>query len=85
MCGQLPIIVKRLNWLEYPQQKYLLVIGVLGGLGNPVGALVGGLILGMLEGVIPAFMPTTWVPVIEFVLFVIILLVRPSGIFGAKE
>ena len=61
------------------------VIGVLGGLGNPVGALVGGLILGMLEGVIPAFMPTTWVPVIEFVLFVIILLVRPSGIFGAKE
>lgn len=61
------------------------VIGVLGGLGNPVGALFGGLILGMLEGVIPAFMPTTWVPVIEFVLFVLILLVRPSGLFGAKE
>jgi branched-subunit amino acid ABC-type transport system permease component len=61
------------------------VIGVLGGLGNPIGALFGGLILGMLEGVIPAFMETTWVPVVEFVLFVIILLVRPNGIFGAKE
>ncbi len=61
------------------------VIGVLGGLGNPIGALFGGLILGMLEGVIPAFMDTTWVPVVEFVLFVIILLVRPNGIFGAKE
>ena len=61
------------------------VIGVLGGLGNPIGALFGGLLLGMLEGVIPAFMETTWVPVVEFVLFVIILLVRPSGIFGAKE
>lgn len=60
------------------------VIGVLGGLGNPLGALLGGLILGMLEGVIPFFMPTTWVPVLEFVLFVVILLVRPNGLFGAK-
>ncbi len=61
------------------------VISVLGGLGNPVGALIGGLILGLLEGIIPAFTQTTWVPVIEFVLFVIILLVRPNGLFGAKE
>lgn len=61
------------------------VIGVLGGLGSPVGALFGGLILGTLEGVIPAFMQTSWVPVVEFVLFVLILLVRPSGLFGAKQ
>lgn len=61
------------------------VIGVLGGLGNPLGALAGGLILGMLEGVIPAFMDTTWVPVLEFVLFVVILLVRPTGLLGAKQ
>lgn len=61
------------------------VIGVLGGLGNPVGALFGGLILGVLEGIIPAFMETSWVPVIEFGLFVLILLVRPNGIFGAKQ
>ncbi|MCA9918687.1 MAG: branched-chain amino acid ABC transporter permease [Anaerolineales bacterium] len=61
------------------------VIGVLGGLGNPVGALLGGLILGMLEGIIPAFMPTTWVPVLEFLLFVLILLVRPQGLFGARK
>ncbi len=61
------------------------VIVVLGGLGNPLGALVGGLILGLLEGAIPAFLPTTWVPVLEFVLFVIILLVRPSGLLGSKR
>ncbi len=61
------------------------VIGVLGGLGNPVGALFGGLILGVLEGIIPAFMEQSWVPVIEFGLFVLILLVRPNGIFGAKR
>jgi branched-subunit amino acid ABC-type transport system permease component len=61
------------------------VIGVLGGLGNPLGALLGGLILGVLEGIIPAFLETSWVPVIEFSLFVVILLVRPTGIFGAKQ
>jgi branched-subunit amino acid ABC-type transport system permease component len=61
------------------------VIGVLGGLGNPIGSLFGGLILGLLEGLIPVFMETTWVPVIEFVLFILILLIRPSGLFGAKE
>lgn len=61
------------------------VICVLGGLGNPIGALVGGLILGVLESAIPSFLETSWVPVIEFALFVIILLVRPSGLFGAKQ
>ncbi|MCB0162944.1 MAG: branched-chain amino acid ABC transporter permease [Anaerolineae bacterium] len=58
------------------------VIVVLGGLGNPTGALLGGLILGGLEGVVPVFMPVSWVPVIEFVLFVIILMVRPTGLMG---
>jgi len=61
------------------------VISVLGGLGNPIGALFGGLILGTLEGIIPAFLETSWVPVIEFSLFVMILLIRPSGLFGAKS
>lgn len=61
------------------------LIGVLGGLGNPIGALLGGLVLGGLEGLIPVFMPAVWVPVIEFVLFVLILLFRPTGILGRKS
>jgi branched-subunit amino acid ABC-type transport system permease component len=60
------------------------VIVVLGGLGNPTGALIGGLILGALEGVAPVFIPVSWVPVIEYVLFVLILLVRPTGIMGGR-
>jgi branched-subunit amino acid ABC-type transport system permease component len=60
------------------------VICVLGGLGNPLGALIGGLLLGALEGIIPAFMETSWVPVLEFVLFVVILLVRPTGLLGSR-
>jgi branched-subunit amino acid ABC-type transport system permease component len=67
----------------YQQKSF--IIGVLGGLGNPLGALVGGLILGVLEGVLPLTMPNTWVPVIEFVLFIVILLVKPSGLLGGKK
>ncbi|GBD83793.1 high-affinity branched-chain amino acid transport system permease protein LivH [bacterium BMS3Abin02] len=61
------------------------VIVVLGGLGNPLGALVGGLILGLIEGIVPVFMKTTWVPVLEFVLFILILVVMPQGLFGKKK
>jgi branched-subunit amino acid ABC-type transport system permease component len=67
-----------------PYELKSFVICVLGGLGNPLGALVGGLLLGGLEGLIPTFMPVSWVPVVEFGLFVLVLLVRPSGLFGAK-
>lgn len=61
------------------------VIVVLGGLGNPLGALLGGLVLGAMEGIVPVFMKVTWVPVLEFGLFVLILVVRPTGLLGAKE
>jgi branched-subunit amino acid ABC-type transport system permease component len=67
-----------------PYELKSFVICVLGGLGNPLGALLGGLILGGLEGLVPAFMPVSWVPVVEFGLFVLVLLVRPTGLFGAK-
>ena len=55
------------------------VICVLGGLGNPLGALLGGLFLGGLEGIIPTFMP-----VVEFGLFVLVLVVKPTGLLGSK-
>lgn len=67
-----------------PYELKSFVICVLGGLGNPLGALLGGLILGGLEGLIPTFMPVSWVPVVEFGLFVLVLLLRPSGLLGAK-
>lgn len=67
-----------------PYELKSFVICVLGGLGNPLGALLGGLMLGGLEGLVPAFMPVSWVPVVEFGLFVLVLLVRPSGLLGAK-
>ena len=61
------------------------VICVLGGLGNPIGALIGGLLLGTLEGLIPIVMETSWVPVFEFGLFVLTIIFRPAGLLGAKK
>jgi branched-subunit amino acid ABC-type transport system permease component len=61
------------------------LIGVLGSLGNPFGALLGGLVLGALEGLLPGVVPPTWVPVFEFVFFVLILLWRPTGLLGSRR
>ncbi|MEK7865979.1 MAG: branched-chain amino acid ABC transporter permease [Planctomycetota bacterium] len=61
------------------------VIVVLGGLGNPLGALIGGVLLGLVEGAVPLFLDASWVPVIEFALFVLVLLVRPQGLLGARR
>jgi branched-chain amino acid transport system permease protein len=58
------------------------VVTVLGGLGNPAGALLGGITLGLIEGAATPFMPTSWIPILEFVLFVIALLAFPRGIFS---
>ncbi len=67
-----------------PYELKSFVICVLGGLGNPLGALLGGLALGLMEGLIPIWMPTSWVPVVEFGLFVFVLVVKPTGLLGAK-
>ncbi|MDP3046343.1 MAG: branched-chain amino acid ABC transporter permease [Chloroflexota bacterium] len=69
---------------QYQLKSFVIV--VLGGLGNPTGALLGGIILGLLEGVTTMlpFMSVGWVPVIEYAVFVGILLVRPRGLLGAQ-
>jgi len=61
------------------------VVTVLGGLGNPIGALMGGVALGLLEGVITPFVPVSWTLVIEFTLFVVVLIAFPDGIFAPRR
>jgi branched-chain amino acid transport system permease protein len=61
------------------------VVTVLGGFGNPVGALLGGVALGLLEGAVTPFVPVSWTLVIEFVLFVLVLIAFPAGIFRSRR
>jgi branched-chain amino acid transport system permease protein len=55
---------------------------VLGGIGNLRGALLGGLLLGIMENYGQAVFGTQWRDVVAFVLLVLVLLVRPTGILG---
>jgi branched-chain amino acid transport system permease protein len=55
---------------------------ILGGIGNPLGALVGGMILGVVQQVSTAFLLPTYKPAVAFLVLIILLLVRPRGLFG---
>jgi branched-subunit amino acid ABC-type transport system permease component len=61
------------------------IVTVLGGFGNPVGALMGGIALGLLEGLVTPFLPVSWTLVIEFALFVLVLIAFPNGIFASRR
>jgi branched-chain amino acid transport system permease protein/neutral amino acid transport system permease protein len=55
---------------------------ILGGIGNPFGALVGALIIGVVQQVSAAFLNPAYGPAVAFALMVIMLLIRPQGLFG---
>jgi len=58
------------------------VVVVLGGLGSVFGAFVGGLIIGLADSVGAMILPGAMKSIITFVLFIIILLLKPTGLFG---
>lgn len=60
------------------------IIVVLGGLGSIGGAILGGIIVGVIESVGPQFMAATWTEAIVYGLFLMVLFVKPSGLFGVK-
>ena len=55
---------------------------VLGGIGNLRGALLGGFVLGVVENYGSALFGTEWKDVVAFVLLVVVLLFRPTGLLG---
>jgi branched-chain amino acid transport system permease protein len=55
---------------------------VLGGIGNLRGALLGGLLLGVMENYGQVLFGTEWRDVVAFVLLILVLMVRPTGILG---
>jgi len=58
---------------------------ILGGLGSIPGAIVGGLAIGMVENFTAFFLGGSWKDAISFILLIIVLLVRPTGLFGEGQ
>ncbi len=61
------------------------VAAVLGGLDSPPGAVIGGLALGLALSYVSGYESSSLVPLAALVILVIVLLVRPTGLFAAAR
>jgi branched-chain amino acid transport system permease protein len=57
---------------------------VLGGIGNIRGAMLGGLLLGLVENWVGLFIGTQWTNVVAFIVLVLVLMFRPTGLLGER-
>jgi branched-chain amino acid transport system permease protein len=57
---------------------------ILGGIGNIPGAMVGGLVLGVIEAMGAAYLSMAWKDALAFVVLILVLIVRPSGLLGER-
>ena len=60
-------------------------VALIGGLGNVTGAVVAGVILGLVEGFSAGYGFSQWTDAYSFGLMVLVLLVRPNGLFGGTS
>jgi branched-chain amino acid transport system permease protein len=57
---------------------------ILGGLGSIKGAIIGGLLYGITEQLATLFLGGIWGSAVAFALLIVVLIIRPTGIFGQK-
>jgi branched-chain amino acid transport system permease protein len=62
-----------------------LIVMVLGGVGSIAGTLVGGLLLGVTESATSIFISSNYREAVGLVIFLLVLIFRPQGLFGAEE
>ncbi|MBK6506490.1 MAG: branched-chain amino acid ABC transporter permease [Ignavibacteria bacterium] len=61
------------------------IAAVLGGIGNFPGAVVGGVLIGLVETFTVGYLSPTYRDAIAFAILILILLVKPTGLFGKKD
>ncbi|MEM3833457.1 MAG: branched-chain amino acid ABC transporter permease [Thermoprotei archaeon] len=64
---------------------YSFLVVVLGGLGNPLGSLFGGILIGIIESYTATYWSSGLSPAVAFVLLILILIVKPEGIFSRRR
>jgi len=60
------------------------IIVVLGGMGNLAGGFLGAFIIGVVTSVAAVFTSTEWAEILALVIFILVVLVRPQGLLGAR-
>jgi len=55
---------------------------ILGGLGSISGAIIGGLLYGIAENAAAYFLGGVWKDAISFIILIVVLVFRPTGLFG---
>jgi branched-chain amino acid transport system permease protein len=68
---------------DYTTKAFVMV--VLGGMGSIEGAALGGLVLGLSESLTSLYAGNQWALIVDFVLFLLVLSFKPSGIFGRQR
>lgn len=73
-----------------PNLGFLLLLSlfaavILGGIGNAYGALAGGVVLGLAQEWSTLFLEARWKIAVGFVILILVLIVRPQGIFGRER
>ncbi|MGD9210839.1 MAG: branched-chain amino acid ABC transporter permease [Desulfobacteraceae bacterium] len=63
---------------------YAFVAAIMGGIGNIPGAMIGGMLLGLFNAFIAGYISSTWADAFTFILLIVILIVRPTGILGER-
>jgi branched-chain amino acid transport system permease protein len=81
LLGPLFLIFPQMG--DLPLLKALTAI-VLGGMGSVPGAVIGGLAIGVVESVSTLFIPTDFRDTVVFGLLILVLLIRPWGLFGVR-
>ncbi|MEQ9348566.1 MAG: branched-chain amino acid ABC transporter permease [Thalassospira sp.] len=59
-----------------------LIVVIMGGVGNLLGALIAGLILGVAESLVATYVDPGLTIAVTYVIFLLVLLIKPSGLFG---
>jgi branched-chain amino acid transport system permease protein len=58
---------------------------VLAGTGSIIGAFPAGLLLGLVEALSGIFISASYREVVGLIIFLLVLLIRPQGLFGSRE
>ncbi|GAA4554404.1 branched-chain amino acid ABC transporter permease [Pseudonocardia xishanensis] len=89
VCGFVGPLVAAKTFAVASLPTFLAVMGfvalILGGLGSDLGAVLGGVLLGLVQAFASRYLDPHYQYIVPFVLFLLVLMVRPHGVLGRRE